>query len=308
MKIIASLEDIKLDGTKTGVALGSFDGVHMGHQTLIVNLVELCKRNHLKSIVYTFKNHPRSLTATQGAPQRIISDQKKFNLLKELGVDYIVFIEFDDYQRKLNPEGFIKQILKEKLNMSYGVVGFDYRFAYRAQGDTTLLKQLEQKYNYQTMVIKAIKIQDEVISSTGIRKFIGEGNIGKANLFLGRNYSIIGTVVRGKGLGKKFGFPTANISIDDQLVLPDPGVYITKCIVDRCIYFSITNVGYNPTIGNNPMGVETHIFDFNGDIYGKEIEIIFLQKARAEKKYSNTKDLVEQVNEDILSAKKFFSF
>ncbi|TCO79896.1 bifunctional riboflavin kinase/FAD synthetase [Marinisporobacter balticus] len=306
MEIITSLENLSIDGN-TGIALGSFDGVHMGHQALIVNLVENCKRKGLRSIVYTFKNHPRKLTSVSGAPKKIISDKKKFEILAQLGVDYTVYIAFDDYQRNLAPENFIKEVLKDKLKMSYGIVGFDYHFGYKAKGDTTRLNDLKDKYGYDLMVVKAIKIQEEVVSSTKIREFIKDGNMGKVNLFLGRNYSITGEVVRGNGFGKEFGFPTANISVSEAYILPSIGVYITKTIVDNKCYYSVTNVGYNPTIGNTSIRIETHILDFNEELYGKEIEVIFFQKSRDESKFETIHELIDQIHKDIERVKKFFS-
>ncbi|KXG75799.1 bifunctional riboflavin kinase/FAD synthetase [Thermotalea metallivorans] len=307
MEIITSLDEINLGSCKSGVALGTFDGVHIGHQTLLINLVDMCRRNHLNSIVYTFRNHPRSLTSVKGAPEKIMSGKSKLQMFRELGIDYVVSVAFDDYQRSLHPEQFIKEILIEKLHMAYGVVGFDYRFGYKAQGDVNVLRQFRHKYGYELMSIGAIKIEEEVISSTAIRKFIREGNMDKANLFLGRKFSLEGIVVKGKELGHKLGFPTANISIKENLVLPKPGVYYTKCIIDHKIYYSITNVGYNPTFGENPITVETHVLHFHGDLYGKKIEVQFYHRCREEIKFSTIDGLIMQVQRDIQSAKRFFN-
>ncbi|WZL74892.1 bifunctional riboflavin kinase/FAD synthetase [Clostridiaceae bacterium 35-E11] len=306
MKIITSLENSELNFFETGVALGNFDGVHIGHQALIVNLIDICKQNNLKSIVYTFQNHPKRLTSLQGAPKKIISSEQKFHILKEMGVDYVFFVAFDEYQRKLSPEDFVKKILKDKLKMVHSVVGFDYHFGYKAQGNIHLLNALKEKYSYDTRIIEAVKIQDEVISSTGIRKLIEKGDINKVNLFLGRKYSIKGKVIRGKGNGKEFGFPTANLAIDCDLILPSAGVYFTKTIVDSCIYHSITNIGFNPTLGMNPISVETHILNFDKDIYGREIEILFFQKSRDEIKHTAISDLIKQIEMDVHLVKKFF--
>ncbi|MCT4606772.1 MAG: bifunctional riboflavin kinase/FAD synthetase [Marinisporobacter sp.] len=306
MEIITSLNQIKIN-CDTGVALGSFDGVHIGHQTLIINLVEACKKKGLKSVVYTFKNHPRTLTSPSGAPKKIISFEKKFELLGRLGVDYVVCVDFDDYQRSLSPEKFVKEILKDQLKMSYGVVGFNYHFGYKAQGNTELLDGLKDPYDYELMIVKAIKIQDDVVSSTKIRELIKIGNIPKVNLFLGRNYSISGKVVHGNGFGKEFGFPTANVAIGKEFILPNSGVYFTKCIIDNKLYNSVTNVGYKPTIGSDVISVESHILDFNGDLYDKEIEVIFYQKSRDEVKFESTKELIHQIHKDVQELKKFFN-
>jgi riboflavin kinase / FMN adenylyltransferase len=306
MEIITSLDKINMDNCETGVALGNFDGVHIGHRTLIVNLVNYCREKNLKSVVYTFRNHPKKITSSKGIPGKIICDEQKFKLLRELGVDYTVLVEFDEYQRTLEPERFIKEILKDKLNMVYCVVGFNYHFGHKAAGNTELLEKLRNKLQYNLTVVNAIKIQDEVVSSTKIRQLIGKGDIAKANLFLGKNFSIRGVIVHGKGNGKKFGFPTANISLEKELILPNPGVYFTKCIVHNKIYHSVTNVGFNPTLGKNPLSVETHILDYDENIYGQEVEILFFQKSRNEMKHSGVDQLIERVNDDIQLTKKYF--
>ncbi|MBF8983044.1 bifunctional riboflavin kinase/FAD synthetase [Lutibacter sp. B2] len=306
MKVITSLDHIKMNAN-TGIALGNFDGLHIGHQALIVNLVETCKKNNLKSVVYTFSNHPKGLTGKGNEPKRIITHKQKIELLSSLGVDYVVFIEFDEYQMKLDPTVFVRDVLKGILNMAYCIVGFNYKFGYKAQGNVELLEKFKNEYSYDLMVIKALNIQEQVISSTKIREFIRSGNIRKANLFLGRKYSIVGKIVHGKSNGRKFGFPTANIKLDSTLILPSEGVYFTKSILCNKIYNSITNVGFNPTIGSESINVETHILDFDQDIYGKEIEVFFIEKVRDEMKYSSTNDLIAQLHKDIESAKNFFS-
>lgn len=306
MEVITSLDNYCIDNYQTGIALGNFDGVHIGHQALIVNLVEVCKKNNLISVIYTFKNHPRKHITENGSPKKIISDTQKFKILSEMGIDKLIFIDFDDYQRTLNPKDFIKHILVDKLKMSYVVVGFDYRFGFQAEGDTELLKNHQSQYSYKANIVEPIMIQNETISSTGIRKFISEGNINKANLFLGRPFTLTGKVVRGNGLGKKFGFPTANLRLENDIAFPAFGVYYTKCILNNKILYSVTNIGVNPTIGNDNASIETHIFDFSQDIYDREIEILFYHKIREEIKFSSIDELIQEVGSDIKKAKKFF--
>ncbi len=306
MEIITSLEKIKFSSFKTGVALGNFDGVHIGHQTLIVNLIEECRKKDLKSVIYTFRNHPKNLTTKSSVPKRILSDEQKFRILAELGVDYLFLIDFDEYQRTLEPESFISEILIKKLNVAHVTVGFNYRFGFKAKGNVKLLQQLGNIYSYECNVIEQISIQDEIISSTGIRQHIANGNIHKTNLFLGRKFSINGDVVKGKGLGKKFGFPTANTALKDGFVIPSSGVYVTKTLLDGQIYNGISSIGANPTLGINPISIETHLFDYNEDIYGRHLETFFYQKLRDEVKFESVDELINQVNMDIQKAKKFF--
>ncbi|MEW9121884.1 MAG: bifunctional riboflavin kinase/FAD synthetase [Thermotaleaceae bacterium] len=307
MKIITSLEDLNFKSQPTGIALGSFDGIHIGHKALIVTLVKYCRQNNMPSVIYTFKNHPKSITSENRGPLKITSDFQKLQLLRELGIDYTVYIEFDEKQRILAPEQFIKEILKEKLNMQYGVVGFDYRFGYKAEGNAMLLEKLKGKYGYELQIINPVSIQNEIISSTVIRKLIQDGDIDKVNLYLGRQFSIMGTVVKGKGRGgKELGFPTANILLEEDYVLPNTGVYFTKTILENKIYCSATNVGYNPTFGKNPISIETHLLDFKGSIYDSKIEVLLLYKSRDEIKFSSKEDLIHRMTIDIQKARTYF--
>ncbi|MFZ5966540.1 MAG: bifunctional riboflavin kinase/FAD synthetase [Bacillota bacterium] len=307
MKIITSLDEIDMISHKTGVALGAFDSIHIGHQTLITSLVDICNSKGYKSVVYTFSNHPRSMTSQIGAPKKILSDEKKLQLLRELGVDYTIMVPFDTYHMTLEPESFICSILKDKLNVEHVVVGFDYRFGYKAKGNVELLGQYQNKYSYILTVIEPVQIQNEIISSTAVRQLISEGSIGKANLYLGRVFSLMGIVIKGKGLGKKLGFPTANIDIEVDALLPKAGVYFTKSIIEDHIFYSITNVGSNPTFGENAISIENHLLNFSDDLYGKKIEVLFFQKLRDEMKFDSIDDLVNQVIMDIQRAKNFFN-
>ncbi|AOT68231.1 bifunctional riboflavin kinase/FAD synthetase [Geosporobacter ferrireducens] len=307
MKIITSLENIDFQSNPTGIALGNFDGIHMGHKTLIIKLVEICKQHNIPSVIYTFRNHPKSLTSNNRGPLKIVSDKQKLQLLRELGIDYTIFIEFDENQRRLAPEQFIKEILVNRLNMQYAVVGYDYRFGHKAKGDIHLLEDLKDQYGYQLQVIQPVAIENEIISSTVIRQLIQAGEISKANLYLGKPFSITGTVVRGKGRGgKQLGFPTANIETDAPFVLPSPGVYYTKTVLDQRIYNSATNVGYNPTFGDNPISIETHLIDFDDTIYGKKIEVSFLYRARKEIKFSSKEELIVQMSMDLKRTRVYF--
>lgn len=306
MKIITSLDNVDFQTNATGIALGNFDGIHMGHKTLIIKLVEICKKHNIPSVIYTFRNHPKSLTSNNRGPLKIVSDRQKLQLLRELGVDYTLFIEFDEKQRMLAPEKFIEEILVQRLNMQHAVVGYDYRFGYKAKGDIHLLEHMKAQYNYQLQVIQPVAIENEIISSTVIRQLIQGGQISKANLYLGKPFSITGTVIHGRGMGKQLGFPTANIELDDSFVLPSPGVYYTKTILDQKIYYSATNVGHNPTFGEHPISIETHLLDFDDMIYGKKIEVLFLYRARREIRFSSKDELIGQMARDLEGTREYF--
>ncbi|WP_432665005.1 bifunctional riboflavin kinase/FAD synthetase [Wukongibacter baidiensis] len=306
MEVIHSLSKIDRLSHMTGVSLGSFDGIHKGHLTLINSLVENCRKKNLKSVIYTFSNHPRGVINTKNSPKIIISKRQKVDLFKEIGIDFLFMVDFDDFQRNISAEDFVAKILLEKLNMSSMTVGTDCRFGKKAEGDIILLEQFSKDYSFDLTIVPPVKLEDKIISSTAIRHFLSQGLIEKANMFLGRNYSIIGKVIKGKQLGSKLGFPTANISIDFNMSLPKPGVYVSKTKVGNRVYNSITNVGFNPTFNQKNYNIETYILEFNKNIYGEEVEVHFLHRIRDEIKFNSIDDLCDQINKDIIYSKEYF--
>lgn len=305
MEVINSLGEIGSLSDRTGISLGSFDGLHKGHLTLIDTLLKNCREKNLKSIIYTFSNHPREIINSKHLPKRIINRQQKIDLFNKIGIDILVMVNFDTFHRNIRAVDFVENILLEKLNMSSMTVGKDCRFGKNAEGDINLLKEFSREYDFELAIVPPVKIENEIISSTAIRNFLSQGIIEKTNMFLGRNYSITGQVVKGKQLGSKLGFPTANIEIDFSLCLPKPGVYITKTIVDKKIYNSITNVGYNPTFNEKNYNIETYVLEFNKNIYDKEVKIEFLHRIRDEIRFNNIEDLCKQINEDVLYTREF---
>lgn len=207
MEVINSLSEIDRLSYMTGVSLGSFDGIHQGHLTLINALVENCRKKNLKSVIYTFSNHPRGVLNIEDPPKIIINKKQKINLFKQLGIDFLFMVDFDDFQRNISAKDFVEKILLEKLNMYSMTVGEDCRFGKKAEGDIILLEQFSKLYSFNLTVVPPVKLEDKIISSTAIRHFLSQGLIEQANRFLGRNYSIIGKVIKGKQFGSKKGFP-----------------------------------------------------------------------------------------------------
>lgn len=306
MQVIHSTDSSNGFSAKTGVGLGNFDGLHIGHMALINTLIRESQLNNLNSIVYTFTKHPENILRKKLITPLLLTEQKKIDLLGEISLDYLYFDEFNEDFSRLSPEDFVKKILLDKLNIKLAVAGYDYRFGYMGQGDIPFLKELGQKYGFKVVVIPAIKCDDEVISSTRIRNCIINGELETAYKLLGRNYSITAEVVSGRRIGNTIGFPTANIHPERFLVLPENGVYITKTLLDGKLYNSMTNVGYNPTFEDvKQKTVETHIIDFNQDIYGKKIEVFFLKKIRNEKKFESVELLKEQISKDMGTARRY---
>ncbi|MCX7923886.1 MAG: bifunctional riboflavin kinase/FAD synthetase [Clostridia bacterium] len=288
-----------------GVGLGNFDGLHIGHMALINTLIRESKLNGLNSLVYTFTKHPENILRKKLFTPLLTSESKKVELLGETSLNYLYFDEFDEGFSRIKPEAFVKDVLVERLKMKLAVAGFDYRFGYKGQGDTNLLKELGKVYNFKVIVISPIKIDNAIVSSTLIRQNVAKGNMDEVFKLLGRHYSITGDVQTGRRIGNTIGFPTANIHPEEYLILPHDGVYATKTMIGDTWYNSVTNIGYNPTFeGLRKISVETHILNFDKDIYGDRIEVFFISRIRGERKFSCKEELVEQIKKDVFKARE----
>lgn len=285
------------EGTYSYVALGSFDGLHSGHLSLVNKIIELANENKGRSIVYTFKNHPRTLIKGATPPKLLMDNESKEEILEALGVDLIYFEEFNEEYMKLTPEGFIKYLC-EKFKVKGIVVGFNYRFGYKNIGNIEMLKELSTKYGYELYVMEPCNYENEVISSTRIRDELLNGNVDKAMKMLNRPYIIKGKVVHGKKLGRTIGFSTANLDYSKEALIPRKGVYYTNVQWQGKIYKGITSVGNNPTVNGDKLTIETYILDFNNDLYGHNIKVYFIKKIRDEKKFNSIDDLVIQLKKD----------
>jgi riboflavin kinase/FMN adenylyltransferase len=307
MEVIYGQKEIEKLNKFTGVGLGNFDGLHIGHMALINTLISESKLNNLDSMVYTFTKHPENILRKSLFTPLITTLNKKIELLSETALKYLYFDEFDESYSRMRPEAFVKNILIDRLKIKLAVAGFDYRFGFKGSGDVELLKELGKKYSFKVVVIPPIKVNDNVISSTLIRNCIAKGSINKVFKLLGRHYSIIGEVKRGRRIGNTLGFPTANLIPEEYLILPQEGVYITKTLLNGVMYNSVTNVGKNPTFDDvQNLTVETHLLDFQDDIYGKSIEVFFISKLRKEKKFKSKEELLKQIKKDVNDTRDFF--
>ena len=286
----------------TAIALGNFDGVHVGHQKLILEMIKRANRNGLKSSVLLFQNHTKLFLDGVG-PSLITSPEQKNDLIYKLGVEIIYSMIFNESVMKLSPEEFVTEILIKKLNVKTIVVGSDYRFGFKASGDSNLLMKLGDKFGIDVKIFEPVLIEGEVVSSTRIRDCLLSGKIEQARILLGRDYSLYGKVVSGKKIGKKLGFPTANIQPLVNYVIPQNGVYSTQTVVDEVKYLSATSVGYNPTFTENSIKIESHIIDFDSTIYGNTVELLFIKYLREEIKFDNLELLKKQIQDDIIEVK-----
>jgi riboflavin kinase/FMN adenylyltransferase len=295
--------DIKFKN-KTFIALGSFDGLHLGHLALINKVVELAKENNVKSMVNTFINHPLSIIDISKVPKLIMSNETKAKILSNLGIDIINFANFDTDFMKISPEDYILNLINHYNAIGF-VVGFNHKFGHNNKGNIELLKKLSLKYNFKLYIVSPIKFDEEVISSTIIRKKILEGNIEDVNRMLLKPFMLSGNVIEGKKVGRTIGFPTANLEYHKDFVLPKMGVYYTVVRYNNKCYKGITSIGRNPTIvGVNDLTIETYLLDFNSNIYNENIELYFLKRIRSMIKFNNLEDLKIQMRSDKNFAKE----
>lgn len=282
----------------TSIALGNFDGIHIGHQELIKTMVSKSKELGLKTSLLLFKSHTKTIIDNSNT-QMITNNEQKFNIAKDLGVDIIYLIDFDEKLMNLSAEEFVKNIIIDKMNGKLVVVGFDYRFGYKASGDSKYLSELGKKYDFDVIVLNPIYKDSKIVSSSTIRELISIGKMTETSKLLGRPFSIYGKVISGKNRGNKLGFPTANIKPSDNYIIPKSGVYMTNTIIGNKRYISATNIGYNPTFNENTLKIETHIIDFNENIYGEILNIEFIEFIRDDIKFDSVDDLVTQMKSDI---------
>lgn len=291
-------EDI-VNTEPVAVALGNFDGIHLGHRALIDEAVRTAKQKGIRSAVFTFSEHPRNVMAGRIVIKNIIYDDEKIELLEKAGVDYLFSLPFDEKMRTQTPESFVRDLLVGRFRADTAICGFNFTYGHRAVGTAETLKAAGQHYGFDVVVIPSVEVEGDVVSSTLIRSCISEGDIRRASELLGRSYSIRGTVIHGQKLGRTIGFPTCNITVDESMVTPANGVYITNCRLDGVRYCSVTNVGNKPTVGRFEKNIETNILNFSGDAYGKIIEVEFIKQIRVEKKFSGLEELKEQIRDDI---------
>jgi len=306
MDIIRDLESLEKPLKNPILTIGNFDGVHKGHLNLFNKAIERALVIDGVSAVMTFDPHPVKVMKPGNGPPLITPIEQKLRLIKEAGIEVIFCLPFTTEFANQEAQEFVKMILVEKIGIKELVVGYDYTFGHNRQGDTNLLQEMGEELGFRVHVVKPVYIENTLVSSTSIRRYVQEGNLAKAKMLLGRNYQVSGTVIKGQNRGGRLlGFPTANLQIVDELI-PKGGVYAVTVTLNGETYFGVSNIGYNPTFGNNALSIETHLLDFSGDLLGRIIKINFIMRLRDEKKFSGVEELIAQINLDIKQAKAIF--
>jgi riboflavin kinase/FMN adenylyltransferase len=287
---------------RAAATIGIFDGVHRGHQRILRRLIREAKRLKRKSLVVTFYPHPRKVLNPGLKTPLLISLEHRLRLIEDMGVDFLLIIKFTKRFSQVKAEDFMDKVLIQELNIKALVVGENFLFGNREKGSLSLLKRMSRRHGFHLTSVRPVKMKKDFISSTRIRHAIERGDLKNASLMLGRPVTILGTVIRGKRVGRKLGFPTANIDPHHEAI-PPKGVYNVDVRVQKKIYKkAVLNIGTRPTFGKaKEPTIELHILDFKRDIYKKDVEIIFKRRIREEKRFSSVEALREQIQRDILS-------
>ncbi|MCH5279125.1 MAG: bifunctional riboflavin kinase/FAD synthetase [Christensenellaceae bacterium] len=287
----------------TVVALGMFDGMHIGHKKLIDTAVLIANSRGLVPAVYTFSNHPQETFGVN--VKRLCTNDMRRSIMRTLGIVRVEEVEFTGSIRSSSPERFIELLIRT-MNPDVIVAGFNYTFGRGKTGNSDLLQKLAFKNGVDAAIIPSVHIGKQPVSSTRIRSMIEKGDVKNAQELLGRAYSLEGVVCENKRMGHLIGFPTANIELDMRLVLPADGVYITLAEVMGFAYPAVTNIGSNPTVGGTKTTVETHILSFDEDIYGQKLNVRFVKRLRPVRKFGSIEELKAQIEMDTHSAKDYF--
>ncbi len=307
MKVFHSIEEV--DITEAPVAtIGTFDGVHQGHRKVLSHLIQRANERNAKSLLITFDPHPRIVLNKGAINLRLINNpNEKIEILREVGIDYLLVLPFTFEFSKTSARDFIKYYLVDKLNIQAMVIGYDHQFG-RMDKEVSNIDMLLKSFNIDVERVPEIDVKNLAVSSTKVREAISEGNFELANVLLGYKYSFCGTVIHGNKIGRTIGFPTANLMLDYKLKLvPADGVYIVQVIFEDNIFAGMLNIGYKPTVNAGEKSIEIHILDFDRMIYGSRISIKVLKKIRDEIKFQSIDELKTQLEKDKIIVEEYFS-
>jgi len=306
MKCFYSFDTVTIN-SPTAVTIGMFDGLHLGHLKVIEGCLSTAQLNQLKTCVITFSNHPAD-HFTGKRNELLMPMQEKIEAFKNFGIDYLVIIPFDAYIVELPAKNFIQEHLIDRLKAKKVVLGYDNHFGKNREGSISYINEHFSDV-IESISIDVAKVDEVIVSSSQIKKYLSEGDITKANAMLGLPYSVSGNVVHGNQNGRKIGFPTANMALNaDNKFIPQLGVYLCRVHIEAGQFYGLTNMGYRPTLNKDDgIHIETHLLDFDEDIYGQRIEIQFIEKIRSEKRFDSFEDLKNQITADLAWAKLYLA-
>lgn len=305
MQVFESL-DLPVKFPNPVLTIGNYDGVHVGHRTIIEITKGKAREMGGTSMLMTFHPHPLHVLRPDKELPSITPLEEKKRLIEEAGVEVLLIVPFTEEFSHVTPEDYVKDILVRRLDIKGLVVGYDFRFGRGGRGDIEGMKKYAEAYGFFVEVVSAVTIGGEKVGSNKIRRLLRSGDIDRANLLLGRPYMVSGKVIRGEGRGRAFGFPTINLKTDFDLVPPN-GVYISEVMIGNQRLQSATNIGYNPTFGGQERTIETFIFDYDGELYGKDVRLFFHVKLREEVQFESVSELRQQIEQDVIAAREYFA-
>ena len=305
MQVFESL-DLPVKFPNPVLTIGNYDGVHVGHRAIIEITKGKAREMGGTSMLMTFYPHPLHVLRPDKELPSITPLEEKKRLIEEAGVEVLLIVPFTEEFSHVTPEDYVKDILVRRLDIKGLVVGYDFRFGRGGRGDIEGMKKYAEAYGFFVEVVSAVTIGGEKVGSNKIRRLLQSGDIDRANLLLGRPYMVSGKVIRGEGRGRAFGFPTINLKTDFDLVPPN-GVYISEVVIGNQRLQSATNIGYNPTFGGQERTIETFIFDYDGELYEKNVRLFFHVKLREEVRFENVDELRQQIERDVAAAREYFA-
>jgi len=308
MEIIRSIEELERLHGPLFLAIGVFDGVHRGHQAVISTSASHARSSNGTPLVVTFDPHPVKVLRPNDAPHLLTATEHKIALIRDLGVDHLLVINFDKKFAATPPEKFVEHLVAHSKPLREICVGHEWSFGKDRRGNLDLLKELGARFHFDVVGIPPVKVSGAVVSSTAIRQAVEKGDFATAAVMLGREYTILGTVKAGEKLGKKLGYPTANLSAHSEQFPPN-GVYLAEAWIQGVLYHGVVNLGYRPTVsgGRSERVLEIYLLDFNRDIYGENVEVRFVRYLRPERKFDNLEALVRQIDADVQQARELFA-
>ncbi len=308
MEIIRSIEELERLHGPLFLAIGVFDGMHRGHQAVISTSTSHARSGNGTPLVVTFDPHPVKVLRPNDAPHLLTATQHKIALIRDLGVDHLLVINFDKKFAATPPEKFVEHLVAHSKPLREICVGHEWSFGKDRRGNLDLLKELGARFHFDVVGIPPVKVSGAVVSSTAIRQAVEKGDFATAAVMLGREYTILGTVKAGEKLGKKLGYPTANLSAHSEQFPPN-GVYLAEAWIQGVLYHGVVNLGYRPTVsgGRSERVLEIYLLDFNRDIYGENVEVRFVRYLRPERKFDNLEALVRQIDADVQQARELFA-
>jgi riboflavin kinase/FMN adenylyltransferase len=308
MPVITGIDSIKSPFSYAVVTLGNFDGVHLGHQTLFKELIQRASVNKGTTVVVTFHPHPLAVLKPEMAPEVITPLSIKSELILSYGIEFVLVIPFDHNFARMRAPDFVEKVLLKKIGMREMVIGYDFAFGYRREGNIALLQSMGAEFDFAVRVLDAVQLCDTAISSTALRNFLREGDVRKVQELSGRPFQVRGKVIEGRKIGGPLlGYPTANLDISEMGMIPAKGVYAVEALLRDNIFPGVCNVGTNPTFGLEKVSVEVHLFDFDRIIYGETLSVNFIERIREERKFTSVEELAKQIGKDARQARRILN-